>query len=88
MAGQREDGPDGSVNENKIADGAPDDLAENLSNLDEFASTETYDHYSNGWAMAYLMTALRRSIRMAWAAADSSSSVVATIRSQAIRNLW
>ncbi|GAA3168657.1 hypothetical protein GCM10020255_055750 [Rhodococcus baikonurensis] len=48
-----EGGPDGSVNENKIANGVPDDLAENLSKLDELGSTETYNHYPNGWAMAF-----------------------------------
>ena len=48
-----EGGPDGSVNENKIANGVPDDLAENLAKLDELGSTETYNHYPNGWAMAF-----------------------------------
>ncbi len=48
-----EGGPNGSVNENKIANGVPDDLAENLSMLDELGSTKTYNHYPNGWAMGF-----------------------------------
>jgi len=48
-----EGGPDGSVNENKVANGVPDDLAENLKMLDELGSTKTYNHYPNGWAMAF-----------------------------------
>ncbi|MCX4750390.1 arylsulfatase [Kitasatospora sp. NBC_01287] len=48
-----EGGPDGSVNENKLANGVPDDLAENLAMLDDLGSTKTYNHYPNGWAMAF-----------------------------------
>ncbi|MGW0175489.1 arylsulfatase [Rhodococcus sp. NPDC003322] len=48
-----EGGPNGSVNENKIANGVPDDLAENLAKLDELGGTKTYNHYPNGWAMAF-----------------------------------
>ncbi|MGV9615194.1 arylsulfatase [Nocardia xishanensis] len=48
-----EGGPDGSVNENKIANSVPDDLAENLTKLDELGSPTTYNHYPNGWAMAF-----------------------------------
>ncbi|QMU76512.1 arylsulfatase [Streptacidiphilus sp. PB12-B1b] len=48
-----EGGPNGSVNENKIANGVPDDLSENLAMLDELGSTKTYNHYPNGWAMAF-----------------------------------
>ncbi|EKT77970.1 arylsulfatase [Rhodococcus opacus M213] len=48
-----EGGPNGSVNENKLFNGVPDDLAENLSLLDELGSTRTYNHYPNGWAMAF-----------------------------------
>lgn len=48
-----EGGPNGSVNENKMANGVPDDLAENLTLLDALGSTRTYNHYSNGWAMAF-----------------------------------
>ncbi|MCP2280513.1 arylsulfatase [Nocardia amikacinitolerans] len=48
-----EGGPDGSVNENKIANSVPDDLAENLSKLDELGGPKTYNHYPNGWAMAF-----------------------------------
>jgi arylsulfatase A-like enzyme len=48
-----EGGPDGSVNEMKFINGIPDDLAENLSLLDELGSPRTYNHYPNGWAMAF-----------------------------------
>ncbi|MFQ6398776.1 arylsulfatase [Nocardia sp. KC 131] len=48
-----EGGPTGSVNENKFANGVPDDLAENLAKLDELGGTKTYNHYPNGWAMAF-----------------------------------
>src|SRR5213078_805459 len=40
-----EGGPDGSVNEMKFINGIPDDLAENLSLLDELGSPRTYNHY-------------------------------------------
>jgi arylsulfatase A-like enzyme len=48
-----EGGPNGSVNENKIANGIPDDLEANLAMLDELGGTRTYNHYPNGWAMAF-----------------------------------
>ncbi|QDQ91501.1 arylsulfatase [Rhodococcus sp. WB9] len=48
-----EGGPNGSVNENKVANSVPDDLAENLKMLDELGSTRTYNHYPNGWAMGF-----------------------------------
>ncbi len=48
-----EGGPNGSVNEMKIANGVPDDLAANLAQLDDLGSTKTYNHYPTGWAMAF-----------------------------------
>ena len=48
-----EGGPDGSVNEMKFMNGIPDDLAENLSMLDELGGPDTYNHYPTGWAMAF-----------------------------------
>jgi arylsulfatase len=48
-----EGGPDGSVNENKFANGIPDDMDENLAMLDELGGPKTYNHYPNGWAMAF-----------------------------------
>ena len=48
-----EGGPNGSVNENKFANGIPDDIAENLAMLDELGGPKTYNHYPNGWAMAF-----------------------------------
>ena len=48
-----EGGPNGSVNENKFFNGIPDDIAENLAMLDELGGPKTYNHYPNGWAMAF-----------------------------------
>src|SRR6266480_1431994 len=48
-----EGGPNGSVNEMKIANGIADDLAENLAKLDELGSPTTYNHYANRCAMAF-----------------------------------
>jgi arylsulfatase len=48
-----EGGPNGSVNEMKFANGVADDIAENLARIDELGSPSTYNHYPNGWAMAF-----------------------------------
>jgi arylsulfatase A-like enzyme len=48
-----EGGPNGSVNENKFFNGIPDDIAENLSYLEELGSPTTYNHYPVGWAWAF-----------------------------------
>jgi arylsulfatase A-like enzyme len=48
-----EGGPTGSVNEGKIANGIADDLEENLAKIDDLGSPLTYNHYPNGWAMAF-----------------------------------
>jgi arylsulfatase A-like enzyme len=48
-----EGGPTGSVNEMKFANGIADDLAENIAKLDDLGSPRTYNHYPNGWAMAF-----------------------------------
>jgi arylsulfatase len=48
-----EGGPNGSVNENKMANGVPDDMAENLRMMDELGGVDTYNHYPTGWAMAF-----------------------------------
>ncbi len=48
-----EGGPDGSVNENKFFNGIPDDLRANLAMIDELGGPKTYNHYCNGWAMAF-----------------------------------
>lgn len=48
-----EGGPFGSVNENKFFNGIPDDIKENMKMLDQLGSTSTYNHYCNGWAMAF-----------------------------------
>ena len=48
-----EGGPDGSVNENLFANGIPDNIQSNLAMIDELGGTKTYNHYPNGWAMAF-----------------------------------
>jgi arylsulfatase len=48
-----EGGPNGSVNENKLFNGVPDDLQSNLEMLDDLGGPKTYNHYPNGWAMAF-----------------------------------
>lgn len=48
-----EGGPHGSVNENKFFNGIPDSMEENLKMLDQLGSPSTYNHYCNGWAMAF-----------------------------------
>ncbi len=48
-----EGGPNGSVNEMKITNGIPDNVEDNLPMLDEIGGTQTYNHYPNGWAMAF-----------------------------------
>jgi arylsulfatase len=48
-----EGGPNGSMNENKIANGIQDDINQNLAMLDELGGPKTYNHYPNGWAMAF-----------------------------------
>jgi hypothetical protein len=48
-----EGGPNGSVNEMKFANGLPADMASNLALLEDLGSPRTYNHYPNGWAMAF-----------------------------------
>jgi arylsulfatase A-like enzyme len=48
-----EGGPNGSVNENKLFNGLPDTIEENLEMLDELGSPRTYNHYPTGWAWAF-----------------------------------
>ncbi len=48
-----EGGPDGSVNEMLFANGIPDNIQANLAMIDELGGTKTYNHYPNGWAMAF-----------------------------------
>ena len=48
-----EGGPDGSVNENIFFNGIPDDLQRNLAMIDELGGPKTYNHYCDGWAMAF-----------------------------------
>jgi hypothetical protein len=48
-----EGGPNGSVNEMKFANGIPDDLTQNLAQMDQLGGPLTYNHYPTGWAMAF-----------------------------------
>jgi arylsulfatase A-like enzyme len=48
-----EGGPNGSVNENKVVNGIPDDIAGNLAMIDDLGGPKTYNHYPTGWAMAF-----------------------------------
>jgi arylsulfatase A-like enzyme len=48
-----EGGPNGSLNENKFFNGVPDDIETNLAMIDELGGPQTYNHYPNGWAMAF-----------------------------------
>ena len=48
-----EGGPNGSVNENKLFNGLPDRIEENLPFIDELGGPKTYNHYCTGWAFAF-----------------------------------
>ncbi len=48
-----EGGPNGSVNEMKFMQGIPDTVEDNMPLLDDLGSPKTYNHYPNGWAMAF-----------------------------------
>lgn len=48
-----EGGPNGSVNENKIFNGLPDNIEDNLGYLDQLGGPLTYNHYPTGWAWAF-----------------------------------
>lgn len=48
-----EGSPNGSVNENKFANGYPDELSENMKYLDVLGSPDTFNHYPTGWAAAF-----------------------------------
>ncbi len=48
-----EGGPTGSVNEALFANGIADSLEDNLAKIDELGGPKTYNHYCNGWAMAF-----------------------------------
>ena len=48
-----EGGPNGSFNENKMANGIPDSIEDNLKFIEELGSPKTYNHYCSGWAWAF-----------------------------------
>jgi arylsulfatase A-like enzyme len=48
-----EGGPNGSFNENKFFNNAPDTVEANLKRLDELGGPTSYNHYNTGWAWAF-----------------------------------
>src|SRR4051812_44297373 len=48
-----EGGPEGSVNESKFLNGIPDSMEQNLAQIDDLGGPKTYNHFPNGWAMAF-----------------------------------
>ena len=48
-----EGSPSGSVNENKLFNGYPDELSENMKLMDALGSPDAYNHYPSGWAAAF-----------------------------------
>jgi arylsulfatase A-like enzyme len=48
-----EGGPNGSVNENKLFNGLPDEIGEALPFIDDLGTPRTYNHYPTGWAWAF-----------------------------------
>jgi arylsulfatase len=48
-----EGSPNGSVNENKLFNGVPDTIEENMKYLDVLGGPDTYEHYPTGWAAAF-----------------------------------
>jgi arylsulfatase len=48
-----EGSPSGSVNENKLFNNYPDDVAENMKYFDVLGGPDTYEHYPTGWAVAF-----------------------------------
>src|SRR6185503_19855104 len=48
-----EGSPNGSVNESRFINGFPDGMKQNLEMIDKLGSTDTYNHYPTGWAVAF-----------------------------------
>ena len=48
-----EGSPNGSVNENKLFNGWPDTLEENMKYIDKLGGQDTYEHFPTGWAAAF-----------------------------------
>jgi arylsulfatase len=48
-----EGSPNGTVNENKFFNNYPDELSENMKNLEKLGGQDTYNHYPTGWAAAF-----------------------------------
>ena len=70
-----EGGPNGSVNENKIMNGVPDEMKDNLKYLDVLGSPATYNHYAIGWAFAF-NTPNKMFKRHTWEGGSSDPMVV------------
>jgi arylsulfatase A-like enzyme len=48
-----EGGPDGTVNENNFFNGIIDTVDQQMKFYDDIGTDKTYNHYPNGWAMAF-----------------------------------
>jgi arylsulfatase A-like enzyme len=48
-----EGGPNGTVNENNFFNGIVDDIETVVGQIDKIGTEYTYNHYPNGWAMAF-----------------------------------
>jgi arylsulfatase A-like enzyme len=48
-----EGSPNGTVNENKLFNSWPDEMAENLKLIDVLGGPDTYEHYPTGWAVGF-----------------------------------
>jgi arylsulfatase len=48
-----EGSPNGSVNENKLFNGFPDTIEENMKYAQVLGGPDTYEHYPTGWAAAF-----------------------------------
>jgi arylsulfatase A-like enzyme len=70
-----EGSPNGSVNENTFFNAWPDDINHNLTLLDQLGSSNTYNHYPTGWAMAF-STPFRMFKRYSYAGGTADPMVV------------
>jgi len=48
-----EGSPNGSVNENKLFNGWPDTLEQNMKYINKLGGQDTYEHFPTGWAAAF-----------------------------------
>ncbi len=48
-----EGSPDGTINETYYFNSYPDDVKNNIAQMDKLGSPDSYNHYPTGWAMAF-----------------------------------